>query len=262
MRTARGYAALVVLGGAGFALVLASAVPARAEPAGSTENRCVTCHEVERLPFSLGHSMDDWRGSAHGRGGIGCEKCHGGDPSQADPDKAHQGVLPATNGASTVSTRNIAKTCGKCHEEQYKAYESTDHAKAISEQGDAATCVTCHGSMATTLPTRAELKRRCRDCHDKTVKAAVALSWLVTARRQLQRTDLVLEQAKTKVPDWYKGAQKRFHEMEKSYSSIALEWHRFDTEASIKHSRNVVDLGQLLVQEAKVKMKMADEDGD
>ena len=75
-----------------------------ASVAGATEeNLCVSCHRAQELPISLGHTFADWRGSAHGEGGIGCEKCHGGDPRVPDKHKAHQGMLPASDSKSMAS---------------------------------------------------------------------------------------------------------------------------------------------------------------
>jgi len=62
-------------------LIVALVVPAQAAWEG---NHCVTCHEAERLPISLGHSFEEWHASAHARGGVSCEKCHGGDPTASD----------------------------------------------------------------------------------------------------------------------------------------------------------------------------------
>ena len=73
-------------------------------------NQCVACHEAERLPISLGHTFQEWHASAHARGGVGCEKCHGGDASAADAAVAHRGVLPGSDPKSlvVVALRNRA----------------------------------------------------------------------------------------------------------------------------------------------------------
>ena len=66
------------------------------------ENQCVSCHETEHLPISLGHSFDEWRVSTHGKVGVACEKCHGGDPTISEAKQAHVGVLPTTSPDSLV----------------------------------------------------------------------------------------------------------------------------------------------------------------
>lgn len=246
----------------GAALALAalavSSSPALAEQAAARTSQCVECHQIEHLPLTLGHSMDDWRGSAHGRGGVGCEKCHGGDASATDAKAAHVGVLPSSDPKSKIGIEHVAATCGSCHQEQYDAYKSTGHAKEVSKEGDAATCVTCHGAMATSLPSRIELRARCRDCHDKPVEAESAISWLVSAKTELLRARRAIADAKAQIPEWHTGALERFHEMERSYDQVALEWHKFNMESSIKQSRILLDLAKLLEEEARLKMKMAE----
>lgn len=222
-------------------------------------NQCVACHQVEELSISLGHSMSEWRASSHARSGVACEKCHGGNPTARDAKAAHEGVLASSDPASKVSTQNVAATCGSCHEDEWKAFRSTVHAKEITKEGDAATCLTCHGSMATSYPSPRELSSRCTVCHERPVEARSALSWLSSAKTQLLRARRSLEDAKTVVPEWHEGAVKRFHEMEKILLAISLEWHTFDMEASIKHSRDLLSLGKLLDEEAQLKIKMSKE---
>lgn len=222
-------------------------------------NQCVACHEVEDLSISLGHSMGEWRASAHARGGVGCEKCHGGDASSKDAKAAHNGVLSSSDPKSMVNIHNLSATCGSCHEEQYNAYKGTVHAKEVKHDADAATCLTCHGSMATSYPSPRELNTRCSVCHDKPVEARSALSWLSSAKTHLVKARRALDEAKTVVPDWHAGAVERFHQMEKDYDAIALQWHKFDMEASIKQSRDLLNLGKLLEEEATLKVKMARE---
>jgi nitrate/TMAO reductase-like tetraheme cytochrome c subunit len=250
--------------GLGVALCVTalSAVPARgAEIAGWESNQCVACHQVEQLPISLGHSMSEWQASSHARSGVGCEKCHGGNASIADPRTAHDGVLPSSDPKSTVSPHNLAATCGACHERQYDAYKDTVHAKQVEGDGDAATCLTCHGSMATSYPSPRELKSRCSVCHEKPVQAQSALSWLAAAKTHLFRARRAIDQAKSAAPDWYPGAVERFHSMEKDLAAIEIEWHKFDMKSSVKLSRDLLALGKLLEEEAHLKVKLNQEMG-
>jgi hypothetical protein len=241
----------------GVALLLAGAGVAGAADVTWEANQCVACHQVEQLPISLGHSMSEWRASAHARGGVGCEKCHGGDASAHDATAAHVGVLPAADAASKVSVHNLAGMCGSCHKEQYEAYKTTVHAKEIKKNGDAATCVTCHGAMATTLPSPAELSARCTTCHDRPVEARSALSWLAAAKIQLLRTQRDLAVTATTEPAWHTDAMTRFHDMEHSYKAIALKWHTFKLESTVHDSRDLLSLAKLLDEEARLKLKMS-----
>ena len=238
----------------GAAIVAALPFLAASAALAATDNQCVACHEAEQLPISLGHSFDEWRASAHGRSGVGCEKCHGGDAHAKDAATAHVGVLPAHDVKSLVSTRNLARTCGGCHQAEYDAYAKTVHAKEVAEQGQGATCYTCHGSMATTLPSPAVLSERCAECHKKSMNAVAALLILATDRIQLWRTSRTLDDARNVDSQWHGEAVQRLHAMERDLKSIELTWHTFDLDKVLTQGHDLLKLVKLLDEEAKVRM--------
>jgi len=216
-------------------------------------NQCVACHGVEVLPISLGHSFDDWRGSAHARGGVGCEKCHGGDPEATNAEAAHRGVLPASESGSLVNPARIPATCGTCHAKQLAAFDATVHARQLKSKGGGATCSTCHGAMATSLPSPAELSLRCAVCHKKPVEAQAALVVFASTKLRMQRVHRTLESMKGSEPDWNREAMKRFHDLERMYSEIELEWHRLETRNVVKHSKDLLHLTENLQEEAVIR---------
>jgi hypothetical protein len=222
------------------------------------ENQCVQCHQTEKLPISLGHSFDEWRASNHARAGVGCEKCHGGDASVMDEGKAHQDVKPASDPASKVHVRHMVTTCGACHAKEREAYEQTVHARQVADRQGGATCSTCHGSMATSFPSPADLRSRCAVCHSKPVQAQAALSVWAAAKIQLYRARRAIEAVEGKDTEWYAGALKRFHEMEKTYRDISMQWHRFATKGVLRNSHDLLKLGKLLDEEAGVHKRMAE----
>jgi hypothetical protein len=224
--------------------------------AADDANRCVECHEKEVLPISLGHSFAEWRASSHAKSGVACEKCHGGDPLAADAGAAHAGVLSAADPASLIHGGKVAAMCGSCHEKEWKAFKSTVHAKDVSEDEPRATCLTCHDSMATNLPTPAELRTRCAVCHEKSVEAQSSLAVLANAKIQLYRTRRILEDAKARDPQWYEDALKRFHELELSFRTIQLEWHTFEMKKVLHDGMNVLKLSKLLDEEARLRAHM------
>ncbi len=247
----RSRAAALSLGAVVLAVALAA--PAGAAPAG---NQCALCHEIERLPISLGHSFEEWQASAHGRGGVGCEKCHGGDPAASDPTVAHRGVLPAAEPGSKVNAQQLAATCGACHAPELEAYSTTVHAQQVRESGQGATCFTCHGSMATSLPSPSELNARCSVCHKKPVEAQVALAVLASAKIRLRRTKRALDAARAPDPAWHEEALRRFHDLERSYGGITLRWHTFAMQAVLQDSRDLLALAKLLDEEAAVRARV------
>jgi hypothetical protein len=234
---------------AGMVLLLASFGAARG---GEEANQCVACHQREVLPISLGHSFDDWRGSAHGRGGVGCEKCHGGDAAATDAAVGHKGVLPAVDPESLVNPRRLAATCGACHEKELGAYAETVHAHEVKAQGKGATCSTCHGAMATSLPSANELSARCAVCHKKPLQVQAALGVLATAKSQLRRTRQAVESVRTSNATWYASGVERFHALERSYGKIQLEWHHFQMTDVLRESSDVLKLAKSLAEDAGV----------
>ncbi|HUK62927.1 MAG TPA: hypothetical protein VLV15_06330 [Dongiaceae bacterium] len=232
---------------AAIAILLGLTDPARADPGA---NACVACHEREVLPISLGHSFADWRGSAHGRGGVGCEKCHGGDASASDAAAAHKSVLPAADAESLVNPRHLATTCGGCHERERDAYVDTVHAQEVKTHGRGATCSTCHGAMATSLPSPSELAARCAACHKKPLEAEAALAVLATTKAQLRRTQQAIEATRTANATWYATGIERFHGLERQYSTIQVDWHHFKMTQVLKESRDVYKLAKPLAEEA------------
>jgi hypothetical protein len=230
-------------------------VLAGSAPAAWEDNQCVQCHETERLPISLGHSFEEWHASAHARGGVACEKCHGGDAAAKDPVVAHRGVLPASDAQSMVSPKRLAATCGGCHQPELQAYQGTVHAKQVAEDGQGATCLTCHGSMATSLPSPTELSARCAACHKKPVRAQMALVMLASSKIRLRKTHRGLETARAD-PEWHAEAMKRFHALERSYADIALKWHTFAMDAVIHESGDLLKLTKLLDEETALRASM------
>jgi len=220
--------------------------------ADQVANACVTCHQREVLPITLGHSFDDWRGSAHGRGGVGCEKCHGGDPSASDAAAAHKGVLPADQADSLVNPRHLAATCGACHARERDVYVDTVHARGVQSEGRGATCFTCHGAMATSLPSPNELGARCAACHKKPLQAEAALAVLATAKTQLRRTQQAVDGTRTTNPTWHPTGVERFHALEREYSAIQVEWHHFKMTTVLKQSGDVLKLAKSLADDAAI----------
>jgi hypothetical protein len=235
-----------------IALALALATPVR----GAWEqNQCVKCHEAETLPVTLGHSFADWRASVHAKGGVGCEKCHGGDASATTLEAAHKGVLPAADRASLVNPVHLPATCGACHPKELAAFDGTVHAKQLRKEVGGATCFTCHEAMATSLPSPRELSARCSVCHKKPMEAQAALVVLVSAKTQLYRTRRAVDEVKTVNPAWYEVALGRFHDLEHDYGAIQIRWHTFATREVLRDSRDVLKLSQALSEEAGVKIR-------
>lgn len=131
--------------------LLVSALMAGTSQAQTTPSRCADCHFANPRSVSRWH-LSEWDHSAHGRASVGCEKCHGGDPSTFESFLAHQGILSARNPASPVNRINLPKTCGACHPGPFAAFQKSRHYELLREGNpDTPTCVTCHGNVGAFL---------------------------------------------------------------------------------------------------------------
>ena len=221
------------------------------EAPADAESRCVACHAANLHPIPLGHAFFEWRYSAHGREGVGCEKCHGGDPAGATAELAHRGVLPAADPASRIHPTRLAQTCGACHAEEAAAYTGSVHAREVAEKGRGATCTTCHGAMATSLPSPAELEARCSTCHESHYESKAALAMLAGAKRRLARTREEIQALHEGDPAWERNALERLDELARDYAGIQREWHTFHTPKVLQRARDLAELIEPIRDEAR-----------
>ena len=139
-------------------LILAATMSAQAQTPsdGTTESTCVTCHLA--LGDDMAKPVELIRNDVHGRKGISCVDCHGGDPRESDLDRSMD-VRRGFVGKPTPA--QIPGFCGKCHSsaefmkrfnpslrvDQQAEYSTSVHGKRLA-QGDTrvATCVSCHGN--------------------------------------------------------------------------------------------------------------------
>jgi len=131
--------------------------------ASAQGSRCADCHLSN--PDAPGH-LYAWERSAHGQNNVGCDACHGGDPTTLDSFAAHRGILNSGNPSSPVNRKNIPRTCGTCHSGPYVAFQSSQMFKLL-EAGDrdVPVCTTCHSAVAAQLLSPRALEARCQKCH-------------------------------------------------------------------------------------------------
>lgn len=131
-----------------FLLLLFFCVLSAGSSAQAAEsNSCVACHS---------ETVDELKASVHFQQGVLCQKCHGGDPTQADEALAHSagsGFIGVPNKAQ------IAEKCGSCHADvevmnfygvrtdQLARYKTSHHGKKLFLENDqkVAACSDCHG---------------------------------------------------------------------------------------------------------------------
>jgi len=106
---------------------------------------CARCHAnlelVEKFNLPVARPVEAYLQSAHaravrdGKHGAVCGDCHGAHDIASDLDPA-----------SPLAPRNVAGTCGACHEEISAAYRDSVHGEALGRGiREAPTCIDCHG---------------------------------------------------------------------------------------------------------------------
>jgi hypothetical protein len=166
--------------------------------APGVQNPCVTCHEPLPAPAAAGHSLADWRASAHAA--VTCDQCHGGDTTATEQQAAHRDVYPSQDRRSKVYAKQIPATCGTCHQQELGYFMESQHYATLETSGRGPSCVTCHGSMAIHILASDELDAACSACHPAVEGAAPPL--LATSRRLLgvaRQTDSLLRTAQSQL---------------------------------------------------------------
>jgi hypothetical protein len=158
-----------------------------AAPAPAQQSLCADCHFANAGGPNPRH-LHEWDLSAHGRAGVGCEACHGGNPTTVESFRAHQAIVRGRGLDNPVNRRNLPATCGKCHSGPYTEFQSSKH-YLLLRNGDAAapSCSTCHGDVAAYLLSPKGLEGECNGCHGRGRKQE-RIEYAANARILLQRT--------------------------------------------------------------------------
>jgi cytochrome c3-like protein len=104
------------------------------------DDNCVACHRLQK--DTAGQVVAIFQTSTHGRAGIGCDRCHGGDPSQAEKANAHAGHFTAK-----PDTAGTLEMCGRCHRQPLEFFKASRHV-AVRPNAARLDCVECHGVHA------------------------------------------------------------------------------------------------------------------
>jgi hypothetical protein len=176
-----------------FLLALVLVIPAagRAQEAApdSTQggqeeefSSCVSCHELQ--DGELYAPVETWQTDVHHENGIGCDDCHGGDPTLEDPLEA---MDPAKGFVGVPDDLEIPHFCARCHADaeymigfnpalpvdQLEKYRTSVHGTR-NAQGDrkVAQCVDCHRAHDIRPPDdplssvhAVNVPRTCAHCH-------------------------------------------------------------------------------------------------
>jgi hypothetical protein len=173
-----------------------------------TDNACVSCHQ--NLVGKLSVVVQEWGQSVHFRNNVGCDGCHGGDPSvkrdqcpddEAFKNRSHQQRSrelslvnrPDEQFTSTARGRSVSYFCGKCHSQIKEKHLGSPH----GDLGNP-TCLYCHGQGSHAI-TESKVDiidlrplsqgGRCAVCHRAATMETVSQVYhiLVNAEAQLNR---------------------------------------------------------------------------
>lgn len=207
-------------------------------PPYAAANSCETCHSALGDQPAAGRAYLEWKGTAHAKSGVTCDKCHGGDSAKDLVAGAHQGMLGPANPASPVSVENIPQLCGKCHLPQLNEFLRSKHYKAIragNHKVHGPTCVTCHGSMHTSVLSPENVAETCRQCHNPgsglsqrvPEEAHATLGLIFYAKNTIQWSSEFLQMAKNRGCSVAKAASV-LQKAERQYEVSKIKWHSFD----------------------------------
>jgi hypothetical protein len=170
---------------AALACVLLAASPCQAQ---LDRSLCADCHYANQGKPNPLHLLE-WNSSAHEQAGVGCEKCHGGDPTTTESFLAHRSIVRGHGPESPVHPASLPQTCGSCHDGPYSQFQKSRHAALLAEREyDGPTCSTCHGYSAGYTLGPGGLEKQCSACHGRGKKAqrpeyaADARGWLQSVR--------------------------------------------------------------------------------
>ncbi len=153
---------------------------------------CMLCHG--ELDDELSAPLRYWASDVHAKVDLGCEGCHGGDPSTDLADDSDAAMDPAKGFQPAPTRLQVAEFCARCHSDadfmkrfnpqarvdQLAEYRTSVHG-IRNQAGDAtpATCIDCHGvhgirtvSSPTSPVYAANVPETCGRCHSDKEKMA------------------------------------------------------------------------------------------
>ncbi len=176
---------------------------------------CVECHR--ELADETGDPVAEVEQDIHGRNGLSCRDCHGGDNTlgmeEGDPSLA---MDPAKGYLGVPRPRDIPELCGRCHNDaaymktfnpgievgQEQVYWTSMHGKQL-RKGDerVANCASCHGAhgilppgdpRSSVYPTH--VPETCGTCHadpDRMAPYGLPTDQVVEYRQSIHGTALL-----------------------------------------------------------------------
>lgn len=128
---------------------------ASASPGSAAKDGCADCHRKQTSEVVAVFAR-----STHAKSKISCVKCHGGDDSVDDKEKAHDSTLVAK-----PSANDTLRMCGFCHFQPLSSFKTSRH---FPDRRGAPRldCTQCHGAHSVGAQARSfSLGLFCAGCH-------------------------------------------------------------------------------------------------
>lgn len=228
-------------------------------------NNCVTCHSRLMNPLALTSRYAEWHMSTHKEKEVGCEKCHGGDPSISDQKAAHKGVLSPKESKSRLHPTNLPDTCNSCHPSIVSSFVESKHYQNLKTAGLGPTCTTCHAHMASNVIYTAEqTSELCSSCHlspntllprrpEIPEKAAETMQAIQRANMVTGWADRLLEEAERRKMD-VEDAKKEIKIVRAMLSEAKISWHAFNLDVVRRKSDAAYEAGVKLKDDLRGKL--------
>jgi hypothetical protein len=222
------------------------------ELAAHRDNGCVTCHSALVRPLKVSSRYFEWHQSKHRARGVGCEKCHGGDPAAKEMKAAHVGVQKPADAASRLHYQNLPETCGSCHKEVVRAFTGSRHFQQLKNSNLGPSCTTCHEHMATkVIYSPLETKNLCASCHDTvggpqrprpeiTAAAHDVMLAFSRAKAALEWADIVTTQGEQRGLS-LKAEREELRATSARLKDARLSWHEFRLDATRRRADDVFE---------------------
>ena len=244
------------LGGVALLSVLLSTRVAFAE----NEDSCVECHRDRNFLVTnkkLYDYFEQWDASIHKREDVGCADCHGGNPAAPGKKQAHGKGVGVSDAASGIYYKNVAETCGQCHEDVLAGFQESDHYEQIEKEKDeeqGPTCVTCHGSIDVSILDVNTVEAACARCHNEETdnfpenpaEAGRILNRFLAIHRFYRYVSIRAEPEE---------AREFLLEVDTLHRKLVVTWHTFDLEQIEKETDELLGVLKAKRDELKKKSK-------
>jgi hypothetical protein len=238
---------------------------AQDDMAAYKDNSCVSCHSNDSKARASFNRYSEWYISTHKEKGVGCDKCHGGDPAAKDEKKAHSGMLKPSDARSRLNPKNLPATCNSCHPGVVSSFVESKHYQKLTAAGMGPTCTTCHTHMATTvLHTPEETGALCAHCHDADnnlmprrpeipEKAASIMQALRRANTVVLWADRLLTEGKNKSME-LSDEEKEMKNVRATMADTKISWHTFNLETAQGKADTTFETGTKLKDKLRSKL--------